>query len=88
MAALTCSGKDLADRPYDLHYETAPEERGFFGCKFPISSALPLSRLETSSAGVAVASRLVQPLGVAARIFAAGDVKGPDEAGDEWVRSG
>ena len=36
-----------------------------------------LSRLETSSAGVAVAPRLVQPSGVAARIFAAGDVEGP-----------
>jgi hypothetical protein len=37
----------------------------------------PLSRLETSSAGVAVAPRLVQPFGVGARIFAAGDVNGP-----------
>jgi hypothetical protein len=41
------------------------------------SVGLHLSRLETSSAGVAVAPRLVQPFGVGARIFAAGDVKGP-----------
>jgi len=39
---LACSGEDLADRRYDLHYETAPGERGFFGCKLPIELRPPI----------------------------------------------
>ena len=40
--SLACSGEDLADRRYDLHYETAPGERGFFGCKLPIELRPPI----------------------------------------------